>query len=105
MANHTITAADTLARHLRRLKAERLGWPAGVLETCEQTEPLHPGWRITWDVKHELFDAVHTVRHLSYRWVRSQSIEDLVEKMVQADLRAFEYRTECELLAPHGWRG
>jgi hypothetical protein len=32
----------------RRIIAERLGWPAGAVEVCEQMEQESPGWWATW---------------------------------------------------------
>lgn len=32
----------------RRLLAERLDWPEGALEACEDIEPRHPGWSLFW---------------------------------------------------------
>lgn len=32
----------------RRLLAERLGWPAGALEACEDVERRFPGWAVFW---------------------------------------------------------
>jgi hypothetical protein len=37
-----------LERSNRRVLAERLGWPAGALEECEQLDAAYPGWSITW---------------------------------------------------------
>ena len=33
----------------RRLLADRLHWPDGVLEACEAVEAGHPGWHATWN--------------------------------------------------------
>jgi hypothetical protein len=38
-------------RHLfrnRRIIAEYLGWPEGVVEACEQLDRAHIGWSATW---------------------------------------------------------
>ena len=32
----------------RRTLAERLGWPAGALEACEEVEQEHPEWHISY---------------------------------------------------------
>jgi hypothetical protein len=32
----------------RPIIAARLGWPDGAVETCEQLELAHPGWRVSW---------------------------------------------------------
>lgn len=37
-----------LAWRNRQVLAERLGWPDGELETCEQLERDHPGWTFSW---------------------------------------------------------
>lgn len=35
-------------RQNRRLIAERLHWPDGALEACEQLESEHPGFEVAW---------------------------------------------------------
>lgn len=37
-----------LAWNNRRVLAERLKWPAGALETCEEIERKYPGWSLFW---------------------------------------------------------
>lgn len=37
-----------LADKNRRVLAERLHWPAGAVEACEQIETEAPGWAVTW---------------------------------------------------------
>jgi hypothetical protein len=37
-----------LAAKNRRLLAERLGWPDGALEACEQLDQAHIGWYTNW---------------------------------------------------------
>jgi hypothetical protein len=37
-----------LARRNRVVVAERTGWPAGAVETCERLEAEHPGWMVSW---------------------------------------------------------
>lgn len=32
----------------RRVIAERLRWPAGVLKACEDLDAEHPGWAVGW---------------------------------------------------------
>jgi hypothetical protein len=98
-----LTNTRKLAWHNRRVIAERLGWPDGVLETCEQTEPQHPGWSLSWHKDDETFTAMHQVRQISYRYVRCQTIEGLAEKMREADAQAAAQMAEWELITPRGW--
>lgn len=35
-------------RRNQELIAERLRWPAGMLETCRRIEDEHPGWLVSW---------------------------------------------------------
>lgn len=42
-------ATNELVRRNRRIIAERLRWPAGTLEICEQLDRLHPGWHVDWE--------------------------------------------------------
>lgn len=37
-----------LRAHNRRIFAERLRWPAGVLEVCEALDAEHPAWSASW---------------------------------------------------------
>ena len=37
-----------LAAKNRRLFAQRLGWPDGALEACEQLDQAHAGWYANW---------------------------------------------------------
>lgn len=37
-----------LRHHNRRVLAERLHWPDGVLEACARVEVEHPGWVVFW---------------------------------------------------------
>jgi prophage regulatory protein len=39
---------ETLAWNNRRILDERLNWPTGALETCEQVEQEHPEWSINY---------------------------------------------------------
>jgi hypothetical protein len=103
MADRELNGARDLAWHNRRVLAERLNWPEGMLETCEQLDREHPGWRTSWYPEDACFSATHTVRYLSFRYVRSQTVEGLVEKMIEADTRAADQRTEWELMKPRGW--
>lgn len=32
----------------RRIIAQRAGWPAGVLQACEDLDGEHPGWAVGW---------------------------------------------------------
>ena len=37
-----------LAHRNRRILAERLHWPDGAIQACEQIESESPAWRTTW---------------------------------------------------------
>lgn len=37
-----------LALRNRRALAERIGWPAGVVEQCEELEERYPAWAVSW---------------------------------------------------------
>ncbi|WP_189081175.1 hypothetical protein [Mangrovihabitans endophyticus] len=37
-----------LARRNRRVLAERLGWPSGILTVCEEIDDAYPAWSVTW---------------------------------------------------------
>ena len=37
-----------LARRNRRILGERLRWPTGAVEACEQIEAESPAWWVTW---------------------------------------------------------
>ena len=39
---------EKLAWRNRRLIAERLHWPAGALEACEQLDVTYRGWSFSW---------------------------------------------------------
>lgn len=41
-------AGRQLAWANRKVLAERLGWPAGMLEACEQLDREHPDWTAFW---------------------------------------------------------
>ena len=37
-----------LAGRNRQLIAERIGWPEGAVELCEEIEQAHPDWSVFW---------------------------------------------------------
>lgn len=76
-----------LAAKNRRILAERLHWPDGALETCEQIEKNLPGWDVTWAAGGELtwtepgYYATHP--HLTRgpgprRWLYGATPDDLL---------------------------
>lgn len=52
-----------LREHNRRIIAERLGWPAGAAQACQNIEADNPGWSAYWqpaDARHaEGWYAIH----------------------------------------------
>lgn len=44
----TTPSPETLAWRNRRLMAQRLPYPAGALELCEQFDRDHPWWSTSW---------------------------------------------------------
>jgi hypothetical protein len=47
-------ARMALARYNRAIIAERVGWPAGALETCERLEFEHPEWMLYWQQANDI---------------------------------------------------
>jgi hypothetical protein len=37
-----------LRRSNQRILAERLHWPNGAVQACQELEDRHPGWYLTW---------------------------------------------------------
>jgi hypothetical protein len=37
-----------LRRSNQRILAERLAWPDGAVQACQELEDRHPGWYVTW---------------------------------------------------------
>lgn len=64
-----IPPGPELLIHSRRAIAERLNWPAGAVEACEEIDRLNPGWQCDWwharDSRPAGFYALHQHhRHL-----------------------------------------
>lgn len=103
MANDELTGARRLAWHNRRALAERLAWPDGTVEICEDLDRANPGWEANWHPAERRFSAVHTVRHISFRWATAATAEELTDRMFELDNLAANQRSEWALLQPRGW--
>lgn len=68
-------ATQELQWRNRRVIAERLRWPAGVLEICERLDRLHPPWHVDWeDANLGPSRWAHSARYSATRY--DVSIED-----------------------------
>jgi len=47
-SHYDLPPGDELSWRNRRIIAERMRWPAGALEACEEIERTHPGWSPSW---------------------------------------------------------
>jgi hypothetical protein len=98
-----LSGAQKLAWHNRRLIAERLKWPAGALETCEQLELDNPTWRFDWHGMRQVFTVAHATRHVSFRYAEAATVDELIEKMIDLDARAAAQLAEWQRFRPRGW--
>lgn len=90
----TLEQRIALAAANRRVLAERLGWPAGYLEACEQVDADHPGWHATWHranpgppaFAHPAeFTAFLRAEHGAVATVHGETVEALLEAMALAE--------------------
>ena len=92
-----------MAWRKREVEAERMKWPAGMLETCERLDTEYPGWRTGWFPEGRWYTALHTERTLSFRWARAATVEELIDTMIDLDTRAAAQWSEWERERPRGW--
>lgn len=92
----TLQGREALARSNRRVLAERLGWPAGHLEACEQVDVDRPGWFASW-YKANLAppEFAHPARFSGWRRlgnvrVHAETIEGLLTVIDEAEVRIAE---------------
>jgi hypothetical protein len=96
-------AGRELQRHNRRVLAERLRWPDGTLETCEELEQEHPAWHVFWGDDEPAWTAWHYERRRFYRNARGATVAELVANMAEQDRLAAEQRAEWARWRPYGW--
>lgn len=94
-----------MRQHNRRVLAERLQWPDGVLDECLRVEAEHPDWHIGWraDDAGPVWVAVHYVRHRCFREATGATVGELVAAMAEQDERAARQRAEWRAFRPPGW--
>jgi len=93
-----------LMQHNRRVLAERLGWPDGTLEACEELEAEHPAWHVFWGdgAAEPAWTAVHYERRRFFRYARGGTVVELVADMIEQDRLAAEQRAEWDRWRPPG---
>jgi hypothetical protein len=87
----------------RRVLAERLRWPAGILDDCERIEQEHPSWGINWYAdKPRGFTARHRQRRRYYFAAAGETEADLIADMARLDQLAAEQLQEWAEWRPAG---